>query len=209
MARWVDDITQALKNLDGIAHRKEIIEEVKRIRSEPLPKSIIQTVQRTIQNHSSDSTTFNTANLEKDIFFSVQGIGSGYWGLRDFKHDSSNDIEDVDPTRRIKTTVSRIIRNTTLSSFVKKLHKNQCQICGLALNNGEEKTYSEAHHIKPLGNPHNGPDIIENLIVLCPNHHVQLDFGAIPIDIAQLRKIENHSISKEYIDYHNQRIYKK
>lgn len=208
MARWVDDITQALINLGGSAHRKEILEEVKRIRSEPPPKSIIRIIQRTIQDHSSDSEGFNKANLEKDLFFSVRGIGEGYWGLRNFKPDLASDVKDVDASRRIKTTISRIIRNTTLSSHVKNLHKNQCQICGLALHRGKEETYSEAHHIKPLGTPHDGPDILENLIVLCPNHHAQLDFGAIPIDFLQLRTVENHSIGNEYIDYHNQCIYK-
>jgi len=58
MATWVEDIVQALKNLGGQAHRKQILEEVKRIRKEPLPESIAEVIQRTIQDHSSDSTGF-------------------------------------------------------------------------------------------------------------------------------------------------------
>jgi len=53
MATWVEDIVQALKNLGGQAHRKQILEEVKRIRKEPLPESIAEVIQRTIQDHSS------------------------------------------------------------------------------------------------------------------------------------------------------------
>ena len=46
MATWVEDIVQALKNLGGQAHRKQILEEVKRIRKEPLPERIVEVIQR-------------------------------------------------------------------------------------------------------------------------------------------------------------------
>jgi putative restriction endonuclease len=37
-------------------------------------------------------------------------------------------------------------------------------------------------HIRPLGAPHNGPDVKENIIIcLCPNHHVLFDSGAITL----------------------------
>jgi predicted restriction endonuclease len=45
-----------------------------------------------------------------------------------------------------------------------------------------ERRYSEAAHIKPLGNPHDGPDKAGNLLVLCPNHHLQLDRGVISLE---------------------------
>ena len=73
---WVVDIVQALTNLGGEAHRKQIIEEVKQIRTEPLPARLEETVQRTIQNHSSDSKGFKG----NDLF---QKMGDGFWKLRD------------------------------------------------------------------------------------------------------------------------------
>jgi len=39
--------------------------------------------------------------------------------------------------------------------------------------------YLEAHHLKPLGKRHNGPDMEKNLVCVCPNCHVLLDFNAI------------------------------
>jgi predicted restriction endonuclease len=42
--------------------------------------------------------------------------------------------------------------------------------------------YAEAAHIRPLGTPHNGPDAPSNMIVLCPNHHLQFDRGVISIE---------------------------
>ena len=41
---------------------------------------------------------------------------------------------------------------------------------------------SEVHHIRPLGK-HDGADIIENMIVVCPNHHAMFDRGAITISL--------------------------
>jgi predicted restriction endonuclease len=35
--------------------------------------------------------------------------------------------------------------------------------------------------IKPLGNPHDGPDKASNMLVLCPNHHLQFDRGVLRI----------------------------
>ena len=74
MATWVEDIVQALKNLGGQAHRKQILEEVKRIRKEPLPERIAEVIQRTIQDHSSDSTGFRG----NDLF---RKVGNGVWAL--------------------------------------------------------------------------------------------------------------------------------
>lgn len=75
MASWVEDIVQALKNLGGQAHRKQILEEIKKIRKETLPEKIVEVIQSTIQNHSSDSTSFRG----KDLF---RKVGNGVWALR-------------------------------------------------------------------------------------------------------------------------------
>jgi hypothetical protein len=115
---------------------------------------------------------------------------------------------DLEVPEREDIVTSRIIRNSALSSRLKSLHTNQCQICGIALDMPEGRKYSEAHHIKPLGTPHNGPDEMENMICLCPNHHALLDFGAIEIDPVSIRKIVEHTISDEFIRYHNESIYR-
>ncbi len=36
--------------------------------------------------------------------------------------------------------------------------------------------------MRPLGKPHEGPDTVENVLCLCPNHHVLFDRGAIGLD---------------------------
>jgi len=41
---------------------------------------------------------------------------------------------------------------------------------------------AEVVGMEPLGTPHNGPDVYENIVCVCPNHHVLLDYGVIPLD---------------------------
>ena len=83
--------------------------------------------------------------------------------------------------RRIETTVQRIVRSTTVSQTVKTLNNHTCQTCHrLVVTPGGP--YAEAAHIKPLGTPHNGPDVLENVLCLCPTCHVLFDYGAFLID---------------------------
>lgn len=205
MTRWIEDICTALENLGGIAHRSDLLSEIKRIRPGPHPKTIEMTVQRTIQNYSSDSTGFRG----EDLLYTVNGIGSGVWGLRSklLLTPKASDIEEVEIPSRIRTEIYRILRDTALARKIKLLHKNQCQLCRNSVTLADGESYAEAHHIKPLGRPHNGPDVAENIIVLCPNHHVQLDFGAITLSPANIHSIHGHRIGAQYLEYHNLKIY--
>ena len=90
-----------------------------------------------------------------------------------------------------------------LARRIKDLHGHRCQICGLAIELPDGSLYAEAHHIQPLGAPHDGPDIAGNIIILCPNHHAMCDYGVIALDLAQLRTDADHHIAAEYVDYHN------
>ncbi|MFD7285130.1 HNH endonuclease [Streptomyces sp. NPDC059863] len=118
------------------------------------------------------------------------------------------------PAARRATNTSRIVRDVGLANKVKEMHSDHCQVCGkqLAKRFG---TYSEAAHIRGLGEPHNGPDELANLLVLCPNHHVQFDTLAIYIDPdgivrstadgshkGVLRRLPKHHISEAHLRYH-------
>ncbi len=113
------------------------------------------------------------------------------------------------PAARVWTTDFRIVRDTQLSTRVKSLHKHKCQIltCEYTIVLGNGLHYAEAHHVKPLGEPHNGPDVLENIVCLCPNHHAACDLGAIRLVAADLRQVTGHVIGQEFLDYHNQIIY--
>jgi hypothetical protein len=111
------------------------------------------------------------------------------------------------PPGRVEATISRIVRDTKLTNRVKAMHNFECQICGHFIMLADGSRYAEAHHVKPLGEPHNGPDVMENIICLCPNHHAACDLGAIPLDSTALCPAPRHCVGEQYIEYHNQTVY--
>jgi putative restriction endonuclease len=118
------------------------------------------------------------------------------------------------PAQRQETTVVRIIRDTQQARMIKVLYDYRCQVCGIRLE-GSAGPYAESVHIRPLGPPHNGPDTMDNLLCLCPNHHVLFDYGGFAIaDDLTLLGIDGrlmvkpeHSISLEHISYHRTHYY--
>jgi putative restriction endonuclease len=112
------------------------------------------------------------------------------------------------PNRR-RSTITRLVRSTTVGECVKRLHDFTCQICGARLET-MAGAYAEACHIKPLGRPHNGPDVPEDILCLCPNCHVLLDELALWIDDDLsiegrkrfLRVDPRHSLSSDSLQYH-------
>jgi len=110
--------------------------------------------------------------------------------------------------RRVPSTVLRIVRDTAVSRRVKELHAFQCQVCGIRLE-CKGGPYAEAAHIRPLGAPHHGPDAMENVLCLCPNHHVLFDNGAFGIgdDFAfvglngRLRTSPDHIVNRDHLNY--------
>lgn len=75
MATWVEDIVRALRNLGGQATLNQIYDEVKRIRTEPLPANYQASIRERIEAHSSDSANFKG----KDLF---RKVDKGVWALR-------------------------------------------------------------------------------------------------------------------------------
>jgi putative restriction endonuclease len=106
-------------------------------------------------------------------------------------------------------TTTRIARSTLIGDWVKRLHDFTCQICGTRLVT-PAGAYAETCHIKPLGRPHNGPDVPENILCLCPNCHVLLDELAMWIndDLSiegrdgDLHVMPQHAISSSFLQYH-------
>ncbi|ADG74130.1 SRA-YDG domain protein [Cellulomonas flavigena DSM 20109] len=112
------------------------------------------------------------------------------------------------------TVVTRRIRNTAVAQHVKEMYERTCQVCDreVSILGG---LYVEGAHIRPLGRPHVGPDSVNNVLCLCPNHHVQLDYGGIVIGddmrvteretgsmIGPLRLKPGHNIDLAHVRYH-------
>lgn len=107
-------------------------------------------------------------------------------------------------------TVLRIIRDTKIARDIKELYNYTCQVCGHVIPTPSGK-YAEGAHIKPLGKPHDGADSMDNLICLCPNHHIMFDRGSFSIedDLSLLGALAGklvlhpkHILNKINLQYH-------
>lgn len=135
--------------------------------------------------------------------------------------DPEEVASDAGTPTEVETTVSRKIRNTAIVIDLKMAYEYRCQVCGdLRYRSGEEP-YAEGHHVKPLGAPHKGPDVPGNILVLCPNHHADFDYGVIDVDpdTFEIRHLHDahvdgtelnvdpeHPLDPEYLNYHSRRI---
>ena len=81
----------------------------------------------------------------------------------------------------VEIRATRIKRCYSLVRALKDKHNNQCQICGFTFKMSNGQYYSEAAHIEPISSRTSGIDTPENILILCPNHHKMLDYGAIKI----------------------------
>ena len=209
MATWVEDIVTALQQLGGVGTLQEIYQEIERIReASALPRTWRAIVRAVLERYSSDSVMFQG----EDLFYSVHGIGAGIWGLRSSVQKTPEAVDLEPPSnlgfegvKKVEALTYRILRDTKTARTLKALYKDTCQLCGTQIRISGGRTYSEAHHIRPLGAPHNGPDIAANIVVLCPNCHVLCDYGAIQLDITKMKVL--HPIGQEYIAYHNAHIF--
>ncbi|HEX5445730.1 MAG TPA: HNH endonuclease [Pirellulales bacterium] len=113
-----------------------------------------------------------------------------------------------DPPERVATMTYRILRDTELAREVKRMHGHECQICGETIEHPDGSRYAEAHHVRPLGRRHNGPDVVGNILCLCPNHHAMLDLGVISIVLSEIRRAEGHAIDPRFVEYHNEQIHR-
>lgn len=124
--------------------------------------------------------------------------------------------DSPDRTTRIKEEVRR---DNSIVEKLKEKYSYQCQVCRDQRFQGDSKRYAEGHHIKPL-RPDGGPDIVDNILVLCPNHHIDFEYGMIRVDPDNfkinhryesdlngetLRVLDSHNISR-YIQYHDENI---
>jgi len=96
---------------------------------------------------------------------------------------SDEDAQDAATVlRRLQETQAQIRRAHNVREL-KALYRNTCMLCGkqTVIGVNPSKYYSEASHIKPVGQPHNGPDRKDNMLILCPEHHLQFDYGVLSI----------------------------
>jgi putative restriction endonuclease len=105
--------------------------------------------------------------------------------------------------------ILRVVRETEQARFIKALYHFRCQICRTRLET-PAGPYAEAVYMRPLTSPHNGPDTVENILCLCPNHQVQFTTGSVAIgndftligEEGRLMVDFRHTINPAHLRYH-------
>ena len=126
--------------------------------------------------------------------------------------------ETLKPTyervEHISSNITRLKRNVKIAEKVKEIYDYKCQVCNeyLATPTGG---IAVGAHIKGLGRPYHGPDVLENMLCLCPNHHAQFDSFAFYINPENyeitglddyqgevITTSKRHKIEKSFLEYH-------
>ncbi len=127
----------------------------------------------------------------------------------------------TEAARRI-AKVKQLVRRADNRKFIQQLYGGTCQLSGVVLRLPSEKFTIDCAHVRPLGNPHNGPDDVSNMLSLSPTMHRLLDRGCVRIDpndlaimllhgndMPHLPKIfikPEHRLSTEHLQYYSSRL---
>ena len=83
------------------------------------------------------------------------------------------------PPEKKRVVVERFERNKLLSEYIKELYGWKCQICGFTFKQNNGSLYAETHHLEALSK--GGKDSLDNMVVVCPNHHAMFDHADVSI----------------------------
>jgi len=101
-------------------------------------------------------------------------------------------MQNVSPERIEKLVSMTIRKDTKIIAALKEFVDFKCQYpnCGQRIIKKGGGFYIEVAHIKPVSQK--GQSILGNLLVLCPNHHKEFDFG----DLKIIEQTQNRLVGK-------------
>ncbi len=131
-----------------------------------------------------------TMHLMREIFLKYDKINSDVFNeieqeeITTILHEEGKTKQQLaQELRNLKPTDPELIvinhksykRDNATIAKIKKLRDFKCQICGERIKKKDGSYYIEAAHIEPkhLG----GNELPNNIILLCPNHHKEFDYG--------------------------------
>ena len=105
-------------------------------------------------------------------------------------------IKETEPeTVLVKQKIYK--RDNKTIAQLKIIRDFKCQICGTKILKKNGDYYIEAAHIKPKHKK--GPETSENILILCPNHHKEFDYGDRIIIKHTKKQIEFKLNGKKYM----------
>ncbi|WP_342601355.1 HNH endonuclease [Psychrobacillus sp. FSL H8-0483] len=146
-------------------------------------------IRKQIYLHSSDCDIFRgNPGDESDLFYSIEGKGKGYWGLRNFSPTNNNvsliedDMSFAEGKRKLRTHLVRE-RNPKIIKLAKERFKDKhgrlfCEVCDFDFfeKYGElGEDFIEGHHIIPVSELEVGQStLVEDIALVCSNCHKML-----------------------------------
>ena len=198
-----------LLELGGQGHLSEINQEIEEFTGDSLLglTDWDAIVRRTIQENSSDTKSYRG---KLDLFYSVEGLGKGIWGLREDDSEDSegvnivllDDEEEFFPEGKkvARTHRSRerstSLRNKKIDEYREQNNGVPCQVCGDDYSGifCFEKALIDAHHLIPLSETSGSRKTgVDELAMVCPTCHRALHMSE---DCSNLE-----SLSKKIRDY--------
>lgn len=97
-------------------------------------------------------------------------------------------LEAADPVpRTAEVTSSTYVRNPYVVARVKQLARGICELCSepAPFADAVGRPFLEAHHVEWLSR--GGPDVVANVVALCPNCHRKMHIRDLGADVARLQ----------------------
>ncbi len=202
-------VEEALRRLRGEASSRELLDELTRLRNGDYlhymnKENYEKTAWQVVMTYTPGYKKFKgPVHFEKTGRGKIRLVTPTIGPYEEPQYTpTAADIGELSQPGRVQQVTYRILRDTKLAREVKALAQYQCQICGETIRLVDGQAYAEAHHVRPLGAPHDGPDVRDNILCVCPNDHVKLDYGAILLESTSIP-----SIRPEFVKYHNDNIY--
>lgn len=206
---YQSEIVRALIELEGQASLKEIIGRISQnnklaaIHSNP---NWDRNVSAELQRHCSHTKSYNGA---RELFYSVEGLGKGFWGLLSYREEYDfvdefgirpyekriiqkvKENNDIGPTEKEIIIKARIGQGKFRDSLIQKY--NCCIVTGI-----EDKRLLIASHIKPWAKCDTDQERIhsENGLLLTPLYDKLFDSGLITF-IPDGKMFVSETIAKE------------
>lgn len=206
---YLSEIILALKYYGGMASLKEINGYIERRGALPnihTNPNWTRNVSAVIQRNCSQTKSYKGGT---NIFYSVYGLGEGFWGLRDMADSTLNSsgvspiierqLKAIEDNNKIKNTEKEAIIKARIGQGTFRLqllekYNNKCIITGIS-----EINLLIASHIKPWRCANNHERISsENGLLLSPLYDKLFDLGFITLN-NNMQILVSKSLSKENV----------
>ena len=113
-----------------------------------------------------------------------------FFGRHKSKADIQKELENLQGTDPEEVIVNHKTykRDNKTIALIKIFRDFKCQICSTTIIKKDGSKYIEAAHIK--AKHLKGRETLDNIILLCPNHHKEFDFGHLEIKLHDKKQID-------------------